>query len=157
MSMSDEAAHALRAAVIYNPAAARQLIDILRNVPTAVALKMQDRYGPLSLMIMGSIPTRQITREVEIPVKKAPFPSALLPACETFNREWLQQRFSKLELANAIEMLLTELPAEPLLDDDEIDEQTTLVFTREGTFLVNPESGMLQRLDDEENLDGPGD
>ena len=151
MPMSQEAADGLRAAVEYNPAAARYLMDILRSLPLGVRYKKQDRYGPLAMMISAFPPTMQITRNISLPVKKTrPFPQEKLELCETFNEEWLQQHFTKQELADAIEQILAEIrPVVPLVD--EVDETTTLIFTREGAFLSDDlyERDLKRKIDPE--------
>ena len=150
MPMSQEAADGLRAAVEYNPAAARYLMDILRSLPIGVRYKKQDRYGPLAMMISAFPQTMQITRNISLPVKNPrPFPQEKLELCETFNEEWLQQHFTKQELADAIEQILAEIKPGPLLD--EIDETTTLILTAEGSFLSDDlyERDLKRKIDPE--------
>ncbi|MDQ2903951.1 MAG: hypothetical protein M3Y81_10395 [Chloroflexota bacterium] len=137
MPMSAEAAAGLRAAVEWNPSGARYLLDILRDLPIGVRYKEQDRYGPLAMMLSASQPTRQITREVSIPVRSEPLSAEKLKACEVFNTEWLQRRFTKQELAEAIERILAEVEPGPMLE--EVAPGTEIVFTAEGTFLQRPE------------------
>ncbi|MDQ2714425.1 MAG: hypothetical protein M3Z08_05915 [Chloroflexota bacterium] len=117
MPMSAEAAAGLRAAVEWNPNGARYLLDILRDLPIGVRYKEQDRYGPLALMLSASQPTRQITRDVSIPIRSEPLPAEMLKACEVFNVEWLQRRFTRQELAEAIERTLVEIEPEPMLEE----------------------------------------
>ena len=151
MPMSQDATDGLRAAVEYNPAAARYLMDILRSLPLGVRYKKQDRYGPLAMMISAFPQTMQITRSVSLPVKNPrPFPQEKLELCETFNKEWLQQDFTKQELADAIEQILAEIrPVVPLVD--KVDETTTLIFTREGAFLSDDlyERDLKRKIDPE--------
>jgi hypothetical protein len=89
----------------------------------------------------------QVTRDVSILKKTDPFPQEKLAACEVFNTEWLQRRFTKQELAAAIERILAEVEKPPLLE--EFNEQTTLVLTARGTFLQNK----FYRLDADEGTE----
>jgi hypothetical protein len=70
---------------------------------------------------------------VSIPRKSGPFPQEQLANCAVFNTEWLQRRFTKQELATAIEHILAEVEKPPLLE--EVNEQMTLILTPHGTFL----------------------
>jgi|SRR5579883_2561469 len=135
MPMSEEAAAGLRAAVEHNPEAARELMYMLRDLPIGVRYKPQDRYGPLSLLIFGTR-MRQITQDLSWPSGADPFPAEKLKACERFNQEWLERRFSKRELAEAIERILAELPSvRPTLEG--VGPNATLVITAEGqTWLL---------------------
>ncbi len=137
MPMSIEAAAGLRAAIEYNPQAAQYLLDILRDMPIGVRYKKQDRYGPLSMMLSAVPPTQQITHKVSISRQAEPFPVARLKDCETFNAEWLQRRFTKQELADAIEEILNELSLRPMLE--QVTTDMSLIFTANGTFLHNPD------------------
>ncbi len=134
--MSEEAMRGLRAAVEYNPAAAQFLLDALRGLPIGVRYKPQDRYGPLGMMILAMAPTLQITDKVSISRKAEPFPEERLKDCEIFNAEWLERRFTKQELADAIESILNELNPRPMLE--QVSPDTSLVFRADGTFLHNP-------------------
>jgi len=134
MPMSEEAAAGLRAAVEHNPEAAKELMHILRDLPIGVRHKPQDRYGPLSLLIFGA-PMRWITRDVCLPGKPVPFPPEKLKDCETFNKEWLDRRFSRQELARAIEGILADLPpAGPMLE--QVGPNAMLVITARGQTLL---------------------
>ncbi|MBO0796764.1 MAG: hypothetical protein J2P36_38275 [Ktedonobacteraceae bacterium] len=151
MPMSQEAIKGLRAAVEYNPAAARYFMHALRFLPEGVRYKEQDRYGPLALMISALPPAVQITDTVSIPAKKpAPFPQEKLKHCEAFNREWLQRRFTKQELADTIEQMLSAVKLRPVLEH--IDASTTLILTAEGTFLSDNlhECSLKQKIDPEQ-------
>ncbi|QBD75673.1 hypothetical protein EPA93_06505 [Ktedonosporobacter rubrisoli] len=151
MPMSQEAMDGLRAAIEYNPGAARYFMHALRFLPEGVRYKEQDRYGPLALMISAIPPALQITSSVSIPAKKpAPFPQEKLKYCEAFNREWLQRRFTKQELADIIEQILSEIKLSPVLK--QIDASTTLILTAEGTFLSNNlyERNLKQKIDPEQ-------
>ncbi len=106
MPMSDEAAGGLRAAVEWNPFGAYGLLAILRETPAWVRYKPDDRYGPLGFILFGVPPRKPIARGVSVPVKSPPFPEERLAECEVFGREWLERRFTKRELADAIEGLL---------------------------------------------------
>ena len=95
--------------------------------------------------------TLQITDTVSIPVKNArPFPQEKLPFCEIFNKEWLERRFTKQELADTIEQMLSEIQPRPLLE--EVNDSTTLIFTTEGTLLTDDlyEQGMKRKIDVEQ-------
>lgn len=134
MPMSEEAADGLRAAVEHNPDAAREVMYMLRDLPIGVRYKAQDRYGPLSLMIF-STRTKWITSDVGFPGEPVPFPEEKLKACETFNQEWLERRFSKRELAEAIERILAEIPPpHPMLE--QIKPNATLIITATGKTLL---------------------
>ena len=134
MPMSEEAAEGLRAAVEHNPDAARGLMHMLRDLPIGVRHKAQDRYGPLSLLIFGA-QTKWITRDVGFPGASVPFPEEKLKACETFNQEWLERRFSKRELAGAIERILAEIPpSRPMLE--QVGPNAMLVITATGKTLL---------------------
>ncbi|MBV9228509.1 MAG: hypothetical protein JOZ18_04280 [Chloroflexi bacterium] len=140
MPMSEEAATGLAAAVAYNPSAAQHFMHALRFLPQGVRHKPEDRFGPLSLLING---TRSLvfTEEVTFPVQdQQAFPQDKLDLCEIFNREWLEGRFSKEELADAIARILAEIKPRPLL---KTDEPSTLIITTQGTYLSsntqNPE------------------
>jgi hypothetical protein len=151
MPMSKEATEGLRAAVEYNPAAARYFMNIIRFLPIGVRYKEQDRYGPLAMMIPTFTQTMQITDKVSIPVKNArPFPQEKLKFCEIFNKEWLERRFTKQELADTIEQMLSEIQPRPLLE--KVNDSTTLVFTAEGTFLSDDlyEREMKRKIDPEQ-------
>jgi hypothetical protein len=134
--MSEEAMRGLRAAVEYNPEAARFLLNALRGLPIGVRYKPQDRYGPLGMMILAFAPTLQVTDKVSIQRKVEPFPENWLHDCEIFNEEWLQRSFTKQELANAIESILNELNLQPMLE--QVPPDTTLIFRADGTFLHDP-------------------
>jgi hypothetical protein len=127
----------LRAAVEYNPQAAQYLLDILRGLPIGVRYKPQDRYGPLGMMLSALAPTLQITDKVSIQREAEPFPEERLKDCETFNAEWLQRRFTKQELANAIESILNEVAQRPMLE--QVTPNMALIFRADGTFLHNPD------------------
>lgn len=153
MPMSKEAAEGLRAAVEYNPATARYFMNIVRFLPLGVRYKEQDRYGPLAMMILPAFTqTIQITNAVSIPVKNAPpFPKEKLPLCEIFNKEWLERRFTKQELADTIEQILHEIQPRPLLEN--VSDLSTLVFRAEGTFLSDDHSTreIKRQVDPEED------
>jgi len=147
--MSREAAEGLFAAVEYNPAGAEFLMHALRFLPLGVRYKVQDRYGPLALMIFGS-QVIQVTAEIDLPRKnQQPFPQEKLWLCEIFNQEWLQRRFSKQELADAIEHNLDEVRHQPLLE--EVDSSTILIVTARGNLLTTDLSGQKKkrRIDQE--------
>ena len=134
MPMSEEATAGLRGAVEHNPDAARELMYMLRDLPIGVRHKPQDRYGPLSLLIFGAR-MKRITKDLSFPGEPGLFPAEKLKACETFNKEWLEHRFSKRELAEAIERILAELPpARPMLE--QVGPNATLVITAEGQTLL---------------------
>jgi hypothetical protein len=101
--MSAEAARGLAAAVLWNPGGAKALLDILNTAPDCVKYKQGDLYGPLGMMLH-----RQYW-----PMEPAAgwhgFPAELLPACEAFGQEWLQQRFSKEQFAAILTALLERL------------------------------------------------
>lgn len=147
MPISAEAMRGLRAAVEYNPHAAQFLLDALRGLPIGVRYKPQDRYGPLGMMLSALAPTLQITDKVSIQREAEPFPAEQLEDCETFNEEWLQRRFTKQELADAIESILNELSLRPMLE--QVTPDMALIFRADGTFLHNPDekSEPFKKLD----------
>lgn len=145
MPMSKEALAGLRAAVEWNPHAAKYLLDILRGLPIGVRYKEQDRYGPLSMMLSAIPPTQPITDTVSISRIPEPFPEERLKYCEVFNAEWLQRRFTKQELADAIEDILNECLPRPMLE--QVAPDTFLIFRADGTFLRNPNGVNEKRVD----------
>ena len=146
MPMSKEAHDGLRAAVEWNPQAAKYLLDILRGLPIGVRYKEQDRYGPLSMMLSAIHPTQQITDTVSIARTPEPFPEERLKDCEVFNVEWLQRCFTKQELADAIEDILQECSPRPMLEH--VAPDTFLIFRAEGTFLHKPDEKTERRIED---------
>jgi len=144
MPMSEDAKAGLRAAVEWNPQAARYLLDILRGLPIGVRYKEQDRYGPLSMMLSAIPPTQQITNTVSIARNAEPFPEERLKDCEVFNTEWLQRRFTKQELADAIEDILHECSLHPLLEH--VKPNTFLILRADGSFLHNPDEVNERRI-----------
>lgn len=134
MPISEQAAAGLRAAVEHNPEAAQELLYMLRDLPIGVRHKPQDRYGPLSLLMFGAR-MKWITKDVFLPGESVPFPEERLRDCEAFNKEWLERRFSRRELAEAIERILAELPpSRPLLE--QVGSNATLVITAKGQALL---------------------
>jgi hypothetical protein len=101
--MSAEAARGLTAAVLWNPSGARALLDILNTAPGCVKYKQGDPYGPLGMMLHGQ------GWPSALAVGRQGFPEELLPACAAFGEEWLQQRFSKEQLAAVLTALLERL------------------------------------------------
>ena len=108
MPLSDEALMGLRAAVAWNPHGARELLAILKEFPAWMKYK-DDPYGPLSLILFGGVLRKWIADGISVPVKPDPFPEDKLAACQTFGDEWKQCKFTKQELADSIEAILTEL------------------------------------------------
>ncbi len=144
MPMSPEAVAGLRAAVTWNPTAARFLADILKDLPIGVRYKPQDRYGPLSIMLYAVPPVCWVTPTESIPITPPPLSPDDLRLCEIFNTEWLQRRFTKQELASAIEAILAEIDTRPLLE--QVEPDMFLVFNAKGTLLL-----LLHPDDDAEN------
>lgn len=101
--MSAEAARGLTAAVLWNPGGARALLDILNTAPDCVKYKQGDPYGPLGMML------HREGWPMAAAAARDGFPAEHLPACEAFGEEWLQQRFSKNELAAILTALLERL------------------------------------------------
>lgn len=108
MPLSEVAYRGLRAVVQWNPYGAQTLYAILRETPNWVKYK-DDPYGPLGLVLRGVGARRDLGNGVSIPVKLEPFPDKHLDACKAFGDEWNQRRFSKSELADAIERILGEM------------------------------------------------
>lgn len=136
MPLSEQAAAGLRAAVEWNPYAARHFLHMLRDLPIGVRYKEQDRYGPLALMIQVLPRMKWITKTVSIPLPQEAFPEDKLPLCEVFNREWLERRFTKSELADAIESILANI--EQIPEIEQVDAKAELIFRPKGTFLYTP-------------------
>lgn len=107
MPMSEVAYQGLRAAVQWNPHGAKVLHTILSESPEWVKYK-DDPYGPLGLILFGVQNRVELGNGVSVPVRSAPFPDEHLNICMMFGDEWKQRRFSKSELANAIERILGE-------------------------------------------------
>jgi len=107
MPLSPKSFKALKTAVQWNPHGAYELLTILLEYPGLVKYK-NDRYGPLGLIISATIPRDQIVPGLTIPRKSKPFPEEILPSCELFAEEWRARKFSKTELTEAIEGLLSE-------------------------------------------------
>jgi hypothetical protein len=142
MPMSDEAARGVRAAVTWNPDGAEQLLGILRALPVSVRKKPRDRYGPLSVMLMGMLQggaplTVRTIGAVRLPVRRPPLAAEELRACEAFNREWLEGRFSKQELADILERELAALM--PGGGGASVAPGTTINFRRGKTTLHGPD------------------
>lgn len=134
MPMSEAAEAGLRAAVEHNQDAAREFLYMLRDLPIGVRRKPQDRYGPLSPMIFG-VRMKWITKDVFLPGEPVSFPEEKLKNCEIFNKEWLERRFSRQELAEAIERILAEIPpSRPMLE--QAGPNATLVITAKGKTLL---------------------
>lgn len=132
MPMPEEAAAGLAAAVAYNPPAAQHLMHALRFLPQGGRYKPEDRFGPLVLLINGPR-SIVLTEEVVLPVQdQQAFPQDKVSFCEIFNREWLERRFSKEELADAIEGILARIKPRSLLTTG---ERGMLIFTSQGTYL----------------------
>jgi hypothetical protein len=51
-----------------------------------------------------------ISNAVSVLVRLPPFPEERLADCKVFGDEWKQRKFTKEELANALEQILFELP-----------------------------------------------
>lgn len=97
----------MRAAVTWNPNGARDLLAILREYPAWVKYK-DDPFGPLHILLHPGSHRRQIIKEISVPVKPASFLDDKLVDCAAFGAEWRQRKFSKGELAKAIEAILIE-------------------------------------------------
>ena len=107
MPISAEAFAGLRAAVEWNPYGARALLAILRETPAWVKYK-DDPYGPLGMVLFGVMPRKQLINGISIPHQPDPLPDEKLAACKIFGDEWKQRKFTKKELADTIERILTE-------------------------------------------------
>lgn len=105
MPISAEAFAGLKAAVEWNPHGAQALLAILRETPSWVKYK-DDAYGPLGLILFGVLPRKQIGNGFSTPFNPEPLPEDKLTACKVFGDEWRQRRFTKKELADAIEKIL---------------------------------------------------
>jgi len=105
--ISDEALQALKAATRWNPYGARALLSILKEHPGWVKYK-RDEFGPLTLILKAVPHRRMVVPGVEMTYRPGVFPEALIPACGQFGAEWRNRRFTKAELAQAIELILRE-------------------------------------------------
>jgi hypothetical protein len=65
-----------------------------------------DPYGPLHILLHVGNHRRQFIDQISVPVKPLPFPVDMLADCEVFGTEWRQRKFTKEELADAIEGIL---------------------------------------------------
>ncbi len=106
MPISHEALDGIEAAVDWNPHGARVLLSILREHANWVKYKRDD-YGPLSLILFGTAPRKELVPGIDIPVKPSPLPDRLLPACKTFGMEWKARQITIPELADVLEQYLT--------------------------------------------------
>jgi hypothetical protein len=93
MPLSNAARAAVFATTKGNPRMAQWLLDLLRIAPEAVKRKWRDPYGPLAALLAS---------------RPAPGPR-LDRLCRTFQREWLEERFTVVELAAALEDALREV------------------------------------------------
>ena len=124
MPMSSSAYTGLKAVVAWNPSIAEFLFYLLKDTPYLVKYK-DDFYGPLTLLLIedvirkpvfhnmiASIKRRAIpiSNAVSVLVRLPPFPEERLADCKVFGDEWKQRKFTKEELANALEQILFELP-----------------------------------------------
>ncbi len=107
MPLSQTALSALQAAAEWNTFGARELLAILREHPGLVRYKA-DKYGPLGLIIIATQPRRQLPDGSWIPLKANPFPATLLASCRVFAQEWREHKFTKRELADALQQFLDE-------------------------------------------------
>ena len=105
--MSDRARRALDAAVRLNPAGAGQLFAILRTAPAAVKRKPSDKFGPLGMMVRDAGDAIESSPLARTWVRPR-IPETLRREAGAFRREWLAERFTKTELANAIEACLSQ-------------------------------------------------
>ncbi|MGO8949831.1 MAG: hypothetical protein ACLQUY_19685 [Ktedonobacterales bacterium] len=133
--MSTEARQGLRAAVTYNPAAAEQLLGMLRTLPISVRKKPQDRYGVLSLLLTPQ--SIRVIGPVSVPVQRPPLCTEDLHACEVFQHEWLVGCFSKHELAEALEQDLAALAPQQYARP--FEPETLLIFRPGKTTLKGPQ------------------
>ena len=106
MPISHEALDGIKAAVAWNPHGARVLLSILREHASWVKYQRDD-YGPLSLILFGTAPRKDLAPGIDIPVKPSPLPDRLLPACMAFGREWNGRQITIAELADVLEKYLT--------------------------------------------------
>jgi hypothetical protein len=142
MPMSDEAARGVRAAVAWNPDGAEQLLGMLRALPVSVRKKPKDRYGPLSMMLMGMLQggapmTVRTIGAVRLPIRRPPLTAEELRACEAFNREWLEGCFSKRELADILDRELAALP--PGAAGASAAPGSSIIYRRGKTTLRGPD------------------
>jgi hypothetical protein len=101
MPLSPYARSGLRAAAAWNRTGALDLLGILRERPDWVAHK-DDPYGPIHLIFNSSIRRRGGLKPEGFPVER-------LANCRAFGDEWAQRRFTKYELAAALEEVINEL------------------------------------------------
>ena len=123
MPMSDRAYAGLKAAAEWNPSAAQLLLTIFKETPKWVKYK-DDIYGPLGLILFNDVVRKPIfdgrnTRNNPAPipalnnitvlVKLPPFPTEKLTDCKVFGDEWKQHKFTKQEVGEALERILSGL------------------------------------------------
>lgn len=123
MPMSARAYTGLKAVVEWNPSTAQFLLDILKEASHCVKYK-DDLYGPLGLILFDGVirkpifdnistpincPTFPIFYNITVLVKLPPFPQEKLADCKVFGDEWKQRKFTKGELADALERILSQL------------------------------------------------
>ena len=124
MPMSAKAFAALKAVVEWNPFTARFLYYLLKDTPHLVKYK-DDLYGPLTLILILDVVRKPIFHSINAPInprdfrilndltvlaKLPPFPQEKLADCKVFGDQWKQREFTKRELADALEQVLSELP-----------------------------------------------
>ena len=122
MPMSETAYAGLKAAIEWNPSAAQELLSIFKETPEWVRYK-DDIYGPLGLILVNDVVRKPIFDRSNVPVKQSPlptlnqatvwvklplFPEEKLADCQVFGDEWKQRKFSKQEVTDALEKLLSE-------------------------------------------------
>jgi hypothetical protein len=119
MSMSARAFAGLKSVVEWNPSTAQFLLCILKETPHLVSYK-DDRYGPLTLLLAEDVVRKPLFQsantsifphlaEIGTFVKLPPFPQEKLADCQIFGEEWKQRKFTKNELADALEQVLLDL------------------------------------------------
>jgi hypothetical protein len=121
--MSPRAYNALKAAAEWNPSTAKFLLFLVKETPDLVKYK-NDSYGPLTLLLVLDVVDKPIFHSSNTPLKPGdfrilndltvsaklpPFPKEKLDDCKVFGDEWKERKFSKGELAEILEQILSEL------------------------------------------------
>ena len=121
--MSVRAHAGLKATVEWNPSAPQFLLFLLKETPRWVKYK-DDLYGPLGLILMNDVVRKPMFRikspanyiaspvfnhNATLVVKLPPFPQEKIADCEVFGNEWKERKFTRKELADAIEQILSEM------------------------------------------------
>lgn len=112
MPLSKCAWEAVQMAAQLNPDGARALVAILRTAPRVVRHKPPDRFGPLGMMVSDREQSPGARAEGFPNFQRPSLPAKFHQRAEEFHKEWIARRFTKAELANALEDCLRQLGEE---------------------------------------------